>query len=50
MVTVAHDNGVKGQVGFTEYSSAEIDAIGGIDALRNDYEIHGIVIHDIVID
>ena len=49
-IIVIHDNGVKGQRGYTEYSADEITAIGGIDALRNDYESHGIVIHDILID
>jgi len=47
VLVVFHDNGVKGQRGYTEYLASEINLIGGIDALRDDYASHGVVIYDI---
>ena len=47
-IIVYHDNGVKGQRGYTEYSVDEIAAIGGVDALRSDYAANGIVIYEII--
>jgi len=44
---VFHDNGVKGQRGYTEYTADEITAIGGVEALRSDYATNGIIIYEI---
>ena len=46
-IIVFHDNGVKGQRGYTEYSAEEIAAIGGVDALVGEYMANGIVIYEI---
>ena len=44
---IFHDNGVSGKRGYTEYSSNEVIALGGIDALKADYSAHNITIFDV---
>lgn len=47
-LVVWHDNGVKGQNGYTEYSQEEINKIGGLDSLIKEYQAAGIFIYSLV--
>ena len=47
VTVIFHDNGIAGKRGYTEYSSAEVNSFGGIDALKADYSAHNITIFDI---
>ena len=46
-IIVFHDNGQRGY-GYTEYTTDEITAIGGIESLRSDYAANGIVVYEII--
>lgn len=47
MYVVWHDNGVPGQMGYTEHSASDIEAMGGLDALAESYAKNGITIYEI---
>lgn len=44
MLVIFHDNGIKGQEGFTEYSIGELETKGGLNTLLSEYEKTGITV------
>lgn len=43
---IVHDNGIKGQVGCTDYTMEEINAKGGVNAILDEFRSVGITIID----
>lgn len=44
---IFHDNGTAGQSGYSEYTAEEMNALGGLDALKASYAASGITIESI---
>lgn len=47
MCIIWHDNGVAGQRGYTEYTTEEISAHGGIGALVHEYAESGALVYSV---
>lgn len=46
MFVIEHDNGIRGQHGFSDYTMSEVWAKGGINAIIAEMKAHGITVYE----
>ena len=46
ILVIRHDNGIKGQGGYTDYTAEEVEKKGGEETIINEYKNAGITVFE----